>query len=120
VTAVHPDLFGQLSFGSLNASRRTDPRTSHEAAVANQEFRINHQQRVVLACHANHPEGMNDHLLGQRTGIKSNTAAKRRGELARQGLIEATGERAPTTGSCTGEVHRITPSGLTAAIKGAA
>ena len=113
------DLLSDVVIRRSPAARASDPDTSHLAAEQNPRIRDNDRARV-LAVHAQHPMGLTDHELAEFVGRQQTSCGKRRGELMRAGLIEATGQRraAPSGALCL--VWRITPRGIAEANKRAA
>lgn len=91
-------------------SHRGDPDTSRIAAgrVKKSELR----RKVLLALYRAGEHGMTDDELGIATAIDPpHSASTRRGEMAKLGLVEATGERRDTSRGNPALVHRLTAEG---------
>lgn len=71
-------------------THRNDPTTSREAAA---KVRAADQFRRVLACLAEHPEGLTDDELADELGLLRNSAGTRRGNAVRLGFVESCGTR---------------------------
>ncbi len=105
------DLFGDDLFAM---ARRTDPLTSHLAALdANR--RINEDHKLVLLAHAKYRQGLTDFELAGLYGRQQTSLGKRRGELRNAGYIEATPDKRPAPSGSAAIVWRITFAGLTLA-----
>lgn len=65
----------------------------------------------VLAIHRQHPHGLTDFELAEIMGRQQTSVGKRRGELARAGLIVGTTQRRPSPSGSPAIVWRITPQG---------
>jgi hypothetical protein len=91
-------------------SHRGDPSTSREAAA---KVKVGAVARKVIAALARAGEhGTTDDELGIATGVDPpHSAATRRGELAKLGLVEPTGERRDTSRGNPAVVHRLTEEG---------
>lgn len=77
-----------IDFASPTA-RRTDPATSHEAAVIAIRNAANNRVRAYDALIAAGPEGLTDFELADVTGVQQTSVGKRRGELRDAGLVVA-------------------------------
>lgn len=104
----------QLDFGSIPASRHTDPETSREAAerVANVRERDIDLARTALT--AAGPAGLTDFELADRTRVQQTSIGKRRKDLQDAGEVEmvvdlSTGKpvKRPTPTGSLSQVWRI-------------
>lgn len=81
--------------------RRTDPGTSHEAAIKAGSLAKNHQN-LVLGClvvtYERHGEPMGAEQIGKVIGMEAYAVRKRTSELHQAGLIRPVGERKTSTG----------------------
>jgi len=92
---------GGLEFDPLEAFevnpyhnvRRTDPDTSHEAALERAAEKRRDRDRVLAAIRAAQADGLTDYELADRVDRQQNSAGKRRGELRDAGLVRDSGRR---------------------------
>lgn len=75
-------------------ARRTDPDTSHAAAL-DVIPHASHDRRLALGVLRSHPDGLTDFELADLTGIQQTSIGKRRGELRDAGLVRDSGRRRP-------------------------
>lgn len=78
-------------------ARASDPRTSHEAALAAMPTAAIMRDRVLATLRA-HPEGLCDFRLADLLEAKQTSAGKRRGELVETGHVIDTGRACHETG----------------------
>ncbi len=90
---------------TLPLARATDPGTSHGAA-AQARTRAPRHRELALRILQEHPEGLTDFELGAYCGLQQTSIGKRRLELQRMGLVEATGERRPSPSGTPAMVWR--------------
>lgn len=94
---AQPDLF-TIDHGQrviTPRARRTDPDTSHQAAVR-ATLTAASGRKIALDTHRDHPAGLTDFELADITGIAQTSIGVRRCELVRLGLIEKTDFRRPS------------------------
>jgi predicted ArsR family transcriptional regulator len=97
----------QLSiFDSAPAARRTDPRTSHEAAASAKDLQARHH-RIILACLRDHGPASKDRIASL-TNLTGTQVARRTTELERAGLIRDTGDKARSTAGRAERVWKTT------------
>ena len=93
-------------------ARRTDPETSHQAARRAAHTAATHRavalRELVAAGHA----GLTDFELAARCHSQQTSIGKRRGELVRMGLVEATSETRPAPSGAQATVWRVTEAGV--------
>lgn len=94
-------------------ARRTDPRTSSQAAQDAFKHAVRHRE-IALAAHYEHPDGLTDFELAELVGISQPSIGKRRLELERVGFIEFAGITRPAPSGSSARVYRITAQGKTA------
>jgi hypothetical protein len=92
-------------------SRSTDPETSLFAAATATAGMTHNQITVLSALAAAGDRGMIDHEHEAVNGLKQDTAGKRRGELADQGLVVDSGTRRKTPRGSKAIVWVLTPAG---------
>lgn len=85
------------------AARRTDPKTSRQAAELAVEFRGDHRDRIVAALEAG-PAGKTE--IGRRCGLTEQQVARRMHELRRDGLVERTGREVESASGCREHEYR--------------
>jgi hypothetical protein len=102
-----------LGQGELHERHRADDmETARAAADMSPEALAEGQRKVLFALADAGPNGLIDHEHRRINGLIPTSAGKRRLELRRMGLVEATGRRRPTgTGNGEAEVWRLTPAG---------
>ena len=96
----HPTLFSSTDETPTvypPAVRRTDPSTSRTAARANPDSRATQRRRILEALDV--LGTATDCQLSNSLGILRGSAAKRRGELVTDGLVERAGRGVTDTGS---------------------
>lgn len=98
----------------LGMARASDPDTSHEAARRAQVRAGTNRARALVA-HWIHHAGLTDFELADICHSGQTSIGKRRGELVRLGLVEATTGRRPSPTGSPAVVWRITPDGMTEA-----
>lgn len=100
-------------------ARRTDPDTSHQAAL-DVAPRAQADRDLVLRVHSEHPDGLTDFELAALCGRQQTSLGKRRGDLCADGLIERTEWRRPAPSGSRAFVWRITDEGrkVAAQLKG--
>jgi hypothetical protein len=92
--------------------RADDMATARAAADMSPEALAEGQRKVLFALADAGSNGLIDHEHRRINGLIPTSAGKRRLELRRMGLVEATGRRRPTgTGNGEAEVWRLTPAG---------
>lgn len=80
--------------------RTSDPETSYRAAFSHLGLRASQRWRCYLAIIASRALGLTDDELAERTGIRLNSANKRRGELFQKHLVcDGGGRRRTAAGS---------------------
>jgi predicted ArsR family transcriptional regulator len=93
----------QLSiFDSAPGVRRSDPRTSHEAAASAKDLQARHH-RLIVACLKEHGPASKDRIAAL-TCLTGTQVARRTTELERAGLIRDTGDKARST---AGRAERV-------------
>jgi hypothetical protein len=92
-------------------ARNTDPETSLFAAATATEGMTHNQIAVLTALAAAGDRGMIDHDHEAVNGLKQDTAGKRRGELAADGLVVDSGTRRKTPRGSKAIVWVLTPAG---------
>lgn len=102
-----------LGQGSVHERHRTnDMDTAREAADMSPESLAAGQRKVLFALADAGANGLIDHEHERINGLIPTSAGKRRLELRRKGLVEATGRRRLTgTGNAEAEVWCITKAG---------
>ena len=70
---------------TLPIARRTDPLTSHTAAI-DARFKANNHRRVALLAFLKH-DNLTDYELADRTGLQQNSIGKRRKDCQDAGLV---------------------------------
>lgn len=92
-------------------ARSTDPETSLLAAATATDGLTHNQIAVLNALAAAGDVGMIDHDHEPVNGLKQDTAGKRRGELAADGLVVDSGQRRKTPRGAKAIVWVLTPAG---------
>lgn len=92
--------------------RRADHPTSIDASKIPRQT----DRAKVLAIHSANPAGLTDFELAEIMRRQQTSVGKRRGELARAGLIVGTTQRRPSPSGSPAIVWRITPEGLATAL----
>lgn len=102
-----------LGQGAVHERHRVDDMdTARAAADMSPEALATGQRLVLFALADAGPNGLIDHEHHRINGLIPTSAGKRRLELRRMGLVEATGRRRPTgTGTGEAEVWALTPAG---------
>lgn len=98
----------QLSFLDV---RPSDPETSHAAAKATNRSR---GQALALTALAQHGPST-DFELAEHTGLQQTSVGKRRLDLQRLGLVDATDDRRPTPSGALAIVWTLSTAGHRAA-----
>lgn len=99
----------QLTLDDVLA-RATDPETSHAAAARQTPERRRRGQALVLAALATHGP-LTDFEHQTINGLQQTSAGKRRLELVRDGLVEATGGTRPSPTGSASKVWQLTDAG---------
>ncbi len=94
-----------------HGARATDPDTSRSAAATATDGMTHNQIVVLSALAAAGDRGMIDHEHEAISGLKQDTAGKRRGELASNGLVADSGTRRQTPRGSKAIVWVLTPAG---------
>lgn len=83
-------------------ARRSDPGTSHEAALEVEGEQANRMELEVLLALRKAPSGLTNHELVSLTGLPWNTVSPRVRPLVRKGWVQDSGERrkGPTGKRC--------------------
>lgn len=92
------------------AVRVNDPDT----CVAPDEFKMSAGRALALDALARHADGLTDFDLAAITGKAQTSIGKRRGELAKAGLVIATTERRASPSGSPAIVWKVTPQGVAA------
>jgi DNA-binding transcriptional ArsR family regulator len=82
----------QLDLLTRPVARATDPGTSWSAA-RDAEPNAGTNRELALRLLREHPGGLTDFELAERTGLQQTSIGKRRGELRDAGLVRDSGER---------------------------
>lgn len=101
------------------AARRTDPETSHGAAVIALHRASAHRRLAFDTIAAAGANGLTDFELAEKTGVAQTSIGKRRGDLEKAGLVEVLLEAcAPSTRWPLGvrPVTRLSPSNTPARV----
>lgn len=93
---------------AVGTTRRTDPSTSHRAALDNAPRSGTQRARVLTYITAQGEQGATDFEVSKKTGIQRHVVAKRRGELEELGWVEGIQEERPTDTGSMAKVHRAT------------
>ena len=96
---------------TLPLARATDPGTSHGAAAQARTRAPRHREIVLRVLREAGPGGLTDFQIGERCGLQQTSAGKRRLDLQRMGLVEATGERRPSPSGTPAMVWRYREAG---------
>lgn len=88
---------------ALPLFRRTDPKTSRQAAEHAVAFRGDHERRILDAL--GQGPGTKDEIAS-RCGLTDQQVVRRRAGLLRSGLVVLTGETKKTPSGCSAEVWR--------------
>lgn len=100
----------QLSFEDLPLVRSTDPDTSRAAAAAQTPARLSTGRLLALVALGTHGP-LTDFELADHTGRAQTSIGCRRKDLARVGLVEATGDTRPSPTGSPSKVWRLTDAG---------